>query len=173
MKELQRITTQYIEREDRLRLSGSLQGEVTVVLWLTQRLLLRLLPPLFRWLDTHQPAAVPRPEVLHSLAQQRAQAQRQSAAPEVAVQAQPSSQSWLVTSIQVTSTDQAVRLTFKGAQPQEAVFVSMTPVLLRQWLAIVYTGYCTGQWPKDCWPQWMLEQDPAPAPMVPSSTLLH
>lgn len=39
---LQRITTEYIEAEDRIRLAGE-AGEKTMVLWLTQRFLNRLI----------------------------------------------------------------------------------------------------------------------------------
>ena len=47
MAELQRCTTEYIATEDRLRLSGEIGTQSTVVLWLTQRLLNRLMPPLY------------------------------------------------------------------------------------------------------------------------------
>ena len=36
---LQRVTTAYLENEDRLRLTGELADGDTVVCWLTQRLL--------------------------------------------------------------------------------------------------------------------------------------
>ena len=48
---LRRITTEYIEIEDRLRISGEIADAEAVVIWLTQRLLLRLLPLLLQWLD--------------------------------------------------------------------------------------------------------------------------
>ena len=46
MNSLQRITTEYDEREDRIRVSGQLAQGEAVVLWLTQRLLNRLVPHL-------------------------------------------------------------------------------------------------------------------------------
>ena len=47
------FTTEYIEQEDRLRLVGSFeQGKVVV--WLTLRLLQRLLPLFVRWLEQQQ-----------------------------------------------------------------------------------------------------------------------
>ena len=49
--QLQRITTEYNEPEDRIRLSGELAQGDTVVLWLTQRLLNRLVPHLTAWLS--------------------------------------------------------------------------------------------------------------------------
>lgn len=44
MAGLQRITTQYDEREDRIRLAGETMNDQMVVLWFTQRMLHRLLP---------------------------------------------------------------------------------------------------------------------------------
>ena len=45
---LQRVTTAYLENEDRLRLTGELADGDTVVCWLTQRLLNRLVPGLIK-----------------------------------------------------------------------------------------------------------------------------
>lgn len=58
MPALQRMTTDYIVQEDRIRVTGECAGGGVLVLWLTQRLLVRLVPPLCRWLegnkkDTH------------------------------------------------------------------------------------------------------------------------
>ena len=50
MSELQRITSEYIEAEDRLRLTGEVGEGETETLWLTQRLLTRLLDHLLKWL---------------------------------------------------------------------------------------------------------------------------
>ena len=47
---LQRVTTAYVADEDRLRLTGELSDGDAVVLWLTQRLLNRLVPHLTAWL---------------------------------------------------------------------------------------------------------------------------
>ena len=43
MGTLQRCTTEYVECEDRIRLAGELASGATVVLWLTQRLMNRLI----------------------------------------------------------------------------------------------------------------------------------
>ena len=57
MQALQRITTEYDEHEDRLRLSGELSDGSSVLLWLTQRLLYRILPHLTQWLGQHDAGA--------------------------------------------------------------------------------------------------------------------
>ncbi len=46
MLTLQRITTEYVELEDRILLAGELGNREAVVVWLTQRLLQRLVPVL-------------------------------------------------------------------------------------------------------------------------------
>lgn len=48
---LQRITTEYRAQEDRLCLTGERANGDAVVLWLTQRLLNRLVPHLTGWLE--------------------------------------------------------------------------------------------------------------------------
>eukprot|EP01036_Dinobryon_divergens_P055429 gene55429-74016_t len=46
---LQRITTEYIEAEDRVRLSGVSPSGEALSLWVTQRLLSRLLKVILNW----------------------------------------------------------------------------------------------------------------------------
>lgn len=58
MAELQRFTTEYVEIEDRIRLAGETAPGHTVVLWLTQRLLARLLPHLLQWLEQQTGATI-------------------------------------------------------------------------------------------------------------------
>lgn len=51
---LERLTTRYSNTEDRICVAGELAGAKPMVLWLTQRLLLRLLPSLFEWLQAQE-----------------------------------------------------------------------------------------------------------------------
>jgi hypothetical protein len=164
MAELQRATTEYVAAEDRIRLSGALDGGATVVIWLTLRLLQRLLPPLVQWLE-QRGGGVPRADVLHSFAQQKAQA---GMAPSPPVQAAAESAAWLAASIDLARGDKAVRLTFKG-QGGESAALTMTPTLLRQWLAILHAGYRRGGWPQDQWPGWIAENTAA----RPKAVVLH
>ena len=71
MPTFERITTQYIDFEDRIRLAGEVGNAAPVVIWLTRRLLQRLLPALLQWLE-RQGADKQRAEVLQSFAQQAA-----------------------------------------------------------------------------------------------------
>ena len=48
---LQRLTTEYIVIEDRIRISGETRDSGPVVMWLTNRLAMRAVPQLLRWLE--------------------------------------------------------------------------------------------------------------------------
>lgn len=165
MSQLSRVTTQYVETEDRLRLTGSAAaGEVQTV-WLTQRLLLRLLPVLLQWLEGHG-ADTLQAEVMQSFAQQAAQAELTPQAP---VRADAGAPAWLAMTVDVTRTQQAVGLTFRGADGEQTT-VKMVPKELRQWLAIVHDAYGKAQWVPDVWPIWVSERT---LPAKPPTALLH
>lgn len=163
--ELQRVTTTYVETEDRLRLSGELAPSQTVVLWLTQRLCNRLLPPLFAWLEgqTIGQASVARAEahaeLLQGFAQQAARAQLPAAPP---VEATAPSAIWRVETVDITRAPTAVRLTFKS-DAGEAIRLLLTSQALRQWLGIVFDQYVKAEWPTAIWPVWMVDSSPVKA----------
>ena len=175
MADLQRITTEYIETQDRLRLAGELaDGDKSApqVLWLTQRLLQRLLPVLFKQLqgagavaDTSH-ADTSYADLLHSFAQQSARAQL---VPQPPVQVNPSSAAWLVLSVDIAQSEEGLRLTFKGEpnQPDQQASLALTAQPLRQWLGILHGAYCKAEWPLQVWPQWLQDSSaPAAAPAV-------
>ena len=173
MAELQRITTKFVDREDRIRLAGEDGTGQALVLWLTQRLLGRLLPHLCAWLErrasspdnSHADAA--RAEVLQSFAQQAALAALEPQAP-VSIHA-PSS-AWLVHSVDVTTADHAVTLSFKDdATAAEAATMRLSEQALRQWLNILHDQYVAAEWPLTPWPEWVARPPAAPA----QSALLH
>lgn len=142
--ELQRITTEYVDSEDRIRLCGELAPNQSLVLWLTQRLLNRLLPHLLGWLEQQvgvsgAVGADVRAEVVNGFAQQAALAAMEHQSP---VQAHSAQSAWLVHEVDVTVNQEVMRLTFKGqtcsdpsAQTLEAS-VTMQALPLRQWLSI-------------------------------------
>lgn len=149
---LERITTRYVTEEDRLQINGSTAtGEVQCV-WLTQRLLARLLPVLLQWLQGEARDAL-RAELVQGFALQAARAEIE---PQPSVQVKLADTPWLASSVDVTRTRQAVRVMFRGAQGQQAT-VTLAPKLLRQWLSIVHGAYRKAQWPMDVWPAWVSE----------------
>lgn len=157
----QRFTTEFVDFEDRLRVSAELPQNHVAVLWITRRLLDRLVAHLAGLLE-RETASAPVPEVQQSFAQQAAQAehqqqsQEQPQAPVVPQQAQMVHE-WLVREVDLTPGQQGVNLRFRGATPEQVVELGMPAILLRQWLGIVHGQYRRAQWSLDPWPEWMNE----------------
>jgi hypothetical protein len=167
MVDLQRITTEYIDSEDRIRLCGESAPNTTVVLWLTQRLLNRLVPHLLGWLEQQTGvsggvASDVRADVMNSFAQQAALASMEQQAP---VQAHSPQSAWLVQSVDVTVNPQLVRLTFKGSDAGQQstdleAAVAMQALPLRQWLSILHeqcrlAGWVSTDAANAVWPEWV------------------
>ena len=166
MTHFQRITTEYIELEDRIRLTGGLAQGDTVVLWLTQRLMNRLIPHLTAWLSRQiAPASrIPSVQAAHQdivqgFAQQAARAQL---APELPVRTPSEEAGWRVDSVDIAEGENALVLTFKGAGKAQAT-LTLPAQPLRQWLGIVFEQYQRGEWPTTVWPGWMQAAQPTAA----------
>lgn len=172
---LQRITTEYIELEDRIRLTGELSTGDTVVLWLTQRLINRLVPHLTAWLDRQVTPASSIPsvqaahqDIVQGFAQQAARAQLAPAPP---VRAAASQAGWRVEAVDIAHDVEAVVLAFKGeAEVRATLTLAAQP--LRQWLGVVYEQCVRGEWPTAAWPAWMEQGRTYSAP-VTGSAVLH
>lgn len=188
--ELRRLTTRYLDHEDRIRLAGELANGQVQVLWLTQRLLNRLLPHLWQWLNLavqNQPqshdspaaataAASPGAQAeLQRFAQQSAAAQRQQQTPVNAAQAELT---LLVQSVDITQLPAGLKLVFKAAPPAigniptlvpaspqpQAVCLTLATQPMRQWLHILYQQYEAGGWAVNHWPAWLRPEAASPAP---------
>ena len=172
---LSRLTTDYVETEDRLRITGEIPGLTeeeaprTVVLWLTQRLISRLLPHLLTWLERND---VPQGwnEIAQGFVQQAAIA---ALGPQTAVCSAPESQTWIVHSIQLSCTPHHAQINFQSAPggPEYRTRLVLEAQPLRQWLNIVYEQYRRAQWPLALWPQWLTEARMPDASEIPA--LLH
>lgn len=147
---LERITCEYIDVEDRIRLSGEVALASPVVIWLTQRILKRLIPALTPLLADNR-TDPQHAEIMQVFAQQAARAEFKPQAP---VQAQSASTVWVASSIDFATTAQAVTLTFRSLEGQAACFV-LAALPLRQWLEILHRLFVTGEWPQDVWPEWI------------------
>lgn len=159
MIELKRITTQYDEHQDRICVCGEgRDGQPAQVLWLTQRLLNRLIGPLCSWLDTKvggnehlQPSSV-RQTLMNTFAQQHAV---QSMVPTAAVAVDASNSGDLVQSVDLQCSANAVRLIFNSPGHAGQAVLTMKAPLLRQWLYILYGQYRKARWPASAWPEWI------------------
>ena len=170
---LERVTTRYSVAQDRICLAGELPGGSPVVLWLTQRLLRRLLPPLLAWLQEQGVAAhavmgqALYADALQGFAQQAARAQLQPQAP---VQVSEGALACLVEGVDMSRSPEAVHLLFRDAQGAVAAMV-LQPQPLRQWLGIVFDAWQQAEWPLEVWPDWLRESVPAKA--VSAGGLVH
>ncbi len=180
MINLQRITTQYVEAEDRIRLSGEDEQGQTIVLWLTQRLLAQVISHLLALIEKQSPtlskrgdAEAPASSLMQGFAQQAAEAELR---PEQPVEAVSSSQVWLVQEVDIAlSPEGTLVLVFKQeigvvAQQGDERMATLTVEAkqLRQWLSIVHAQWQRAGWPPALWPTWMDE-----TPTSENSTPLH
>ncbi|GAB4270445.1 MAG: hypothetical protein Kow0065_20260 [Methylomicrobium sp.] len=159
---LSRITTVYIPTEDRVRLSGQVAPGRVVVVWLSLRLLNRMVPMLTEWLEK-QDADLPRADLLQSVKQERARDQlleRARQDGELPVPAEQPESDWLARSVDVQQRSDRMQLIFKDqpSPPQRLAALPLQPLQLRQWLNILLTAYAQAQWPLDVWPEWIREQ---------------
>lgn len=155
MTVLHRITTEYIDLEDRVRLSGEAASGAAVSLWLTQRLLGRLVAAILPWVaegdDAYQ-------AIKNGFSQAAARAGLLQQAP---VPAQPLP--CLVTKVDLRHNSEAMTLLFFGADGL-AGELTLQRQDLRHWLNILYDAWRAAGWPAGVWPEWMDAQAATPAP---------
>lgn len=154
MPGIERLTQGYDASEDRLFIDVRLTGGAACRLWLTQRLTGVLVQHLCLWLDEQLAltASGHHDARLHRFEQQAAAA---SLGPERAVE--PGGEALLVHSVDLDRGEQALRLSFRaaGARPGDGPQMTLDPVLLRQWLAILRGLYAAAGWPTEVWPDWL------------------
>ena len=170
MEALHRITCEYVDLEDRIRVAGETEAGERLVLWLTRRLLDRLVQHLAGWLekrDTHQAPEQAMSRLYDEARQGFAQeAARAGLKPEPPVPAAAARRSWLVGAVDINAREEMVTLDFRGSGPSENVRLALSEAHLRQWLEIVRELYLRGDWPLTPWPGWMTPSaDPANGPL--------
>ncbi|MFA5678998.1 MAG: hypothetical protein WC953_11445 [Pseudomonas sp.] len=162
---LGRLTTVYNALEDRVQISGQTASGEVIVIWVTQRLLNRMVVALIEWLE-QQDSPVPRADLLHSVKQARAinqlaeQARQEGGEP---VSSAAASSSWLAVSVDVQRRVDQLVLVFKAASEAGAsqAALPLSALALRQWLNILLQACVHGEWSTAVWPDWMCEQLPA------------
>lgn len=166
MPSLQRLTTEYIEQEDRFRISGEDSKGEMLSFWFTQRLLSRLITHLVSAIGdisakstTNQVVDERTNALVNEMAQKVAQQQIPEQPPVVDPELQ---KAWLVLEVDISKVDQLVKLSFKNkvANPTELL---MDQRQLRQWLSILFKLWQQAEWPLSIWPDWILDAKIAPA----------
>lgn len=153
MTKLKKITVQYVETEDRLRLLGEVLAGPVVVLWLTQRLIRRLIPQLCKCLE-QELGTTPMSEIKQEFAQQKARVDLERQFP---VRFEMDAEGVLVQSINLTPSSIGINLQFRDKGSNILASFQFQPKSLRQWLNILYDQCLGAGWPTDTWPTWMSE----------------
>ena len=174
MTNLERITSEYIESEDRIRLTAIGAAEETLILWITQRLLIRLITHFLGWLEKGAPEVALSSAIdneaksaLQGMAQQSATAKLQE---QSAVAATPDSVALLVKEIDIKMNEEVVLLVFKCHDDQKPE-LTFTIQQLRQWLGMIHRLWRQADWPLSIWPEWM--DDSQQANQASSHSSLH
>jgi len=152
---LKKVTLNYSNVEDRIRMDAeSVQGEV-IVFWLTQRLcreLVKSLVSYFNKADMATTGASTRslPSVQKFL-QQTASKNKPRVA---AVAAAEPQQAVLLDKVQLRTSTRMIQMSLPLAESDQAVLV-FSPQEARQWMGILYQQYRRAEWPLEIWPRWI------------------
>ena len=163
---LKRLTTDYVDSEDRIRLSGDTQDAEPIVIWMTNRLASRAVPAFLQWLEkeasfsaAYSPAEG---DALQSFAQEAAVA---GLKPQKPVTANATAPTWLALAIDIKATKRHINLTLRGEQDQSAS-IRLSATELRQWLSILHRIWSKAQWPALVWPDWIKRERSTPQHIV-------
>lgn len=152
MLELTRFTTSFSETEDRIQLSGTSDDGQTWTLWLTQRLLNRLIPHLCKQIGPREPDE--RATLISSFEQMAAV---QNIKPLPPVEKAATGTAFNVQAVRTEVAKGVVRIILKEREDGGGCFASITlrEEPLRQWLAILYGQYQKADWSLNPWPAWI------------------
>ena len=158
VRNLERITTEHVELEDRIRLAGLTYDNQTVCIWLTMRLLKRLITHFLNLLEKNTPELKETPtqseqsrESIHNFVQQSAE---QQVVEETAVKVTKNSPNHLAAEIDVKSDHAGVTIIFKGEfSSHHAIYLNNQQ--LRQWLGMLHIIWQKAEWSTLVWPDWM------------------
>ena len=172
---LEKITTKYNETEDRFCISALTSDDSVIILWVSCRILKRLLPLIFRWLDADRSITaqndIKSKRLMNDFAQYEAQAELKPETPvqhERSQSQEPKKQdkSWLIHEIELNYSDKVMELDIKDANNKIAK-LSLSKLYARQWLMILYSQWIKSEWPMNVWPDWFTK------PLVQEPTDMH
>ena len=148
--------------EDRIVMDSSDKNEKVERLWLSRRLLDRLIPSLADQLEVNLSNKIPT-ELEQTLAQEMAEMDKKQSE---AVKIKTKNPSWLVTSIQIRRKEQNFQLVFLGENKNESTLAKnqakfdLAIANLRQWLNAVYKIYLKAEWETKVFPPWFDNNKP-------------
>jgi hypothetical protein len=148
---LKKVTLQYIEIEDRIRMSADLDGEEPTVFWLTQRLCRRLVQTLSGHIEHSAPQSLLVDKGLMLSVQQHDAGWRQTFSEPVRIGRL--SRSVLPEKVDLICPAGGAAIIFPLYEGEPAR-LQMNMLELRQWLAVVYRQFQIADWPMEVWPHW-------------------
>jgi len=156
---LTKVTLNYNNIEDRIRMDARTQAGETVAFWITRRLCRELVKAIVAYFNKPEinsaeinraavsPQHIPAvQEFLH----QKAKSDKKNSPPVMSA----SSAVVLINRVQVRTSSKVVQMSFPFTETSMAV-LAMSPTEARQWLDILYQQCLLAEWSLDVWPQWI------------------
>lgn len=158
MTAMRRVTTEYVAQEDRVRLVAELDNGSKLVCWLTQRLVVRLVPALL--------AGLKQTVEDHSLSENQQKAAevyawleaRVSKKPVSAVRLEVGLPEELVVKLDVKVRADGRRILIFHFLKSGSVRLPLSPSALRLWLGALQLACEKGDWRSVSWPEWLVQQ---------------
>ena len=144
---LTRVTLSYSVDEDRIRFIGLKTSGERICLWLTQRLVNRLVPVLNKIAEAHliqescEIAAV----------QNGLEQSSDSVESEIPLDCDEGSESFLVRAIDVTGQPNQIILLLRGVNPADRVLFSLPAKSLGRWFSGLRECFRLAEWSQDVW----------------------
>lgn len=139
--QLQRLTTNYSDIQDRLRLNGICSNNNLLCMWMSQRLANRLVTSLVEWLEKQE------------LKPATAAAIHAAGASVTAVDAGQPKHEWLVENVNLKFGEQSLEMALCDGSQATCAKISVSREQLLQWLGILQNQYFLADWPTSNWPQ--------------------
>lgn len=150
---IQTFTASYDPYEDRVRLAVvNEQGDAQTI-WLTRRLLDRLLAALVKSVEEQNPAGVPL-EVAQTMQQEQMRQARQLAGEPKPVTPTEGAPGWLCTTVHLNKLEDGITLIMTDNHNTEAT-LQLSAVNLRAVLDVLLTVYRAAEWGLAVFPAWM------------------
>lgn len=155
---IKRFTTEYVVAEDRIRISLEREDESIALLWLTRRLMVRLVPQIVKIFDNlprlQQAQAAPPSDNMQRRNQLDALGKLEQQSPVLGGTLPEGLETHLVTGLSLRMARGGILLDFKvGENIVQTIPFREEP--LRQWLGMLHLNFTKGEWADDVWPAWI------------------
>jgi len=159
MQSLKKVTSEFIDTEDRIRLSALTAEDKAVAFWMTQRLLIRLVTHLSKQIEIGSPRSGDASEsegASYSDSDRDIQTDRESFTAESAVKIEKNIKPVLITEVDIKFGKSDLTLVLKSGN-KSCANISFSLSELKQWLDILYTLWHRAGWPISHWPQKLID----------------